>query len=847
MHTILPHLRQDLMYALRQLRRSPGFALIAVFTLALGIGANTAIFSLMDQALLRSLPVRDPQQLVVLEGTGKAWEGGSSSYGGNVEAYFSYPMYSDLLAQAKTHGLEDLLATSHVELDLTYRSASQIAESEIVSGNYFTMLGATAFRGRLLSPSDDAAPGANPVAVVSYSFWQNHLGGDPSIVGQTVSVNGSPWVIIGIAAPGFHSAVWGETPALFIPMSMLGQAMPDRGTRLTAHTERWLNIIGRLAPGESRDQAQTALAPLWHALRADELKTLGTKSPRFQREFLTDSRLLLLPGASGFSYQRDTLRTPLLVVMGMALLVLLMAAVNVGSLLLVRSAGRVREFSLRTALGAGRARIVAQLLLEGLVIGVMGGALGLAIAPVALRVLVARLTDDGGSSAFSSALDARVLLFNFVAAIVVSVLFSLAPAFQLRRLDPAQSLRGSNASASGGLLSLRRVIVCLQIGLSVILLVGSGLFVRTMQNLRSVDVGFNPRHLVSFSIAPQLAGYTPERTAALAKQIEQSVEAMPGVGAVAATTIPEFNGDSHGGNISIAGYTPAPDEIIDVEKTLVNEDFLKAMEIPLLAGRAFTAADDATHPPVALVNEGLAVRYFGSVRNALGKRFMDGSSNKPVYDTEIVGVVPNFKQTGIRDVVEPTIFQPLPQAPLKHFPNQIFFYLRTSLPPADEIASIRRTVQQIDPLLALDNLKTMDEQMDSNLSNDRLTTLLAVSFGLLATLLAGIGLYGVLAYVTAQRTREIGVRIALGSSRAAISRIVLSDVLKLAGISVVVTVPVALGLTRLLRSQLFGVTASDPATFAAVIVVVAVVAIMAALIPARRAANVDPIEALRTE
>ena len=637
MHTILQHLRQDLMYALRQLRRSPSFALVAVFTLALGIGANTAIFSLMDQALLRSLPVRDPQQLVVLEGTGKAWEGGSSSYGGDVEAYFSYPMYRDLLAQAKTHGVEDLLATSHVELDLTYRSASQIAESEIVSGNYFTMLGATAFRGRMLSPSDDAVPGANPVAVVSYSFWQNHLGGDPSIVGQTVSVNGSPWVIIGIAASGFHSAVWGETPALFIPMSMLGQAMPDRGTRLTAHTERWLNIIGRLAPGESRDQAQTALAPLWHALRADELKTLGTKSLHFQREFLTDSRLLLLPGAGGFSYQRDTLRTPLLVVMGMALLVLLMAAVNVGSLLLVRSAGRVREFSLRTALGAGRARIVAQLLLEGLVIGVMGGALGLAIAPVALRVLVARLTDDGGSSAFSSAVDARVLLFNFVAAIVVSVLFSMAPAFQLRRLDPAQSLRGSNASASGGLLSLRRVIVCLQIGLSVILLVGSGLFVRTMQNLRSVDVGFNPRHLVSFSIAPQLAGYTPERTAGLAKQIEQSVEAMPGVRAIAATTIPEFNGDSHGGNISIAGYTPAPDEIIDVEKTLVNEDFLKAMEIPLLAGRAFTAADDATHPPVALVNEGLAVRYFGSVRNALGKRFMDGSSNKPVYDTEIVG------------------------------------------------------------------------------------------------------------------------------------------------------------------------------------------------------------------
>lgn len=841
------HLQQDLIYALRQLRRNPGFALIAVLTLALGIGANTAIFSLLDQALLRSLPVEHPEQLVILEGTGKAWEGHSSSYGGDTEAYFSYPMYRDLLAQGQAHGLQGLIATSHAYLDLTVHNASQVAESEIVSGNYFTLLGTRAYKGRLLAPSDDTVPGANPVAVASFNFWQNHLGADASLVGQTVSINGHPFQLVGIAAPGFHSAVWGETPALFVPMSMLDQALPGKGSRLTDHKDRWMNILGRLAPGQTAAQAQAALAPVWHALRAEELKALGSRSPRFVNEFLTNSRLLVLPGSRGFSYQRDGLKTPLLVVMAMALLVLLIASVNVGSLLLVRSAGRVREFSLRSALGANQARILAQLLLEGLLIGIFGGCVGLLIAPVALRALVHQLSGGDNSGAFTAALDGRVLFFNFAVAIAVSLVFSLAPALQLRRPDLTTAMRGSNASSSGSMLSLRRVIVCLQIGLSVILLAASGLFVRTMQKLRAVDVGFNATHLVSFSFAPQLAGYTLDRVPALAQRVEETFVAQPGVQGVAATSAPEFAGDSHGGNISIQGYTPGPEEEMDVQKTWLNPGFFAAMQVPLVAGRNFTADDNATHPHVAIVNEGLAKRYFGSAQNAIGKRIMDGSSNKPVFDTEIVGVVPDFKQSGIRDAVEPTVFQPLQQPPAKRSPEQVFFYLRTAQPPAQVIATVRRVMQQLDPALALDNLRTLDEQIDENLSNDRLTELLAISFGLLATLLAGIGLYGVLAYVTAQRTREIGVRIALGSSRLAISRIVLSDVLKLAGISLLVAVPCALGLARLLRSQLFGVDASDPVTYLAVVALIALVAIVSALVPVHRAATVNPTEALRNE
>lgn len=844
---IMQNLRQDLTYALRQLRRSPGFAAVAVMTLALGIGANTAIFSLLDQALLRALPVEHPEQLVVLEGTGKAWEGHSSSHGGDTEAYFSYPMYRDLAAQVSPKVMAGLIGTSPSDFDVTFKNASQIASGEVVSGNYFTLLGARAFKGRLLVASDDTAPGANPVAVVSYNFWQAHLGGDSSLVGQTITLNGHPFQVVGIAAPEFHSAVWGELPALFVPMSMLDQAIPGRGARLTNHKDRWMNILGRMAPGVTTEAAQNSLAPLWHALRAEELKALGKRSQRFTDGFLTNSRLLVLPGAQGFSYQRGGLRTPLLVVMAMALLVLVIASVNVGSLLLVRAAGRVREFSLRSALGANQGRILGQLLLEGLLIGTFGGGVGLLLAPIALRALVRQLAGGDDVSMFSSSLDARVLAFNFAAAVGVSLIFSMAPALQLRKPNLTIALRGSNASASGGMLSLRRVIVCLQIGLSVLLLIASGLFVRTMQKLRAVDPGFDATRLVGFTIAPQLAGYTPDRVAALAKHVEETVGALPGVRSVAVDDSSILQGSSSGGNITLEGYTPAPEEEVDAEKSMINPGFFAAMRIPLLAGRSFSEADSATTPLVAIVNEALAKRYYGSARNAVGKRLADGGSNKPVYDTEIVGVVPDFKQTDLRSAVDPSLFLPLEQIPAMRAPARLYFHVRTALPTAETISALRRAMQQLDPALALDNLRTMDEQIDQSLANDRLTELLAISFGLLATLLAGIGLYGVLAYVTAQRTREIGVRIALGSSRAAISGMVLSDVLKLAGISIAIAIPAALGLARLLKSQLFGVSAADPVTFAVVTILVAFVAIVSALLPARRAANVDPIEALRTE
>jgi len=832
---------QDLRFALRQLRRSPGFAVTAVLTLALGIGANTAIFSLLDQALLRSLPVRDPQQLVILEGTGKAWEGHTSNFGAGEETSFSYPMYKDL--RDHNQAFQGLIATSPASISFVHAGSSQLTDAELVSGNYFTMLGVEPALGRLFTQSEDLQKDANPVAVLSFDFWKDHLGSDPAVVGANVTINGHPFQIVGVATPHFRSAVWGNTPGVFVPMSMLGQVIPGKDKRLTDHTDRWMNILGRLKPGESRVQAEAAIAPLWHALRAEELKAIGRKSKRFTDEFLTNSRLLTQPGARGLSYSRDGYEKPLLAVMAMAILVLLIASVNVASLLLVRSASRVREFSLRYALGAGGPRIVQQLLLEGLLIGIGGGIAGMLLAPVAIRALVHRLTSDDGSVAFSSSIDARILFFNFAVALAVSMLFSLAPTLQLRRPDLTSAMRQQSATGTGAMLSFRRAVVCLQIGLSVLLLVGAGLFVRTMQKLRSADLGFTAAHLITFGLNPKLAGYVPATIPALHQRVIDTLSALPGVQSVAATDDVELAGNLQGGNITVAGYTAPPDDSYDIERPYVNPAYFSAMQVPLLAGRLFTEGDTTDHPHVAIVNETFAKHFCGTAKDCIGRSAGSGGGNVKL-DTEIVGVVRDAKHSGIRDEVVPTFFRPLKQAT---DPGRLYFYIRTFSDPAQTLSTVRRTIQQLDPTLAVDSLRTMDAQVENSLSNERMVTLLAISFGVLATFLAGIGLYGVLAYSTAQRTREIGIRIALGSTRVAVARVVLVDVLRLAGIGIAASLPVAFGLSRLLRSQLFGVSPADPITLIGVVLLVAMVALVAALIPARRAASVNPTQALRTE
>jgi putative ABC transport system permease protein len=832
---------QDLRFSLRQIKRSPGFMITAVLTLALGVGANTAIFSLLDQALLRSLPVQAPEQLVVLSGTGKAWDGHSSNHGAGVEQSFSYPMYRDL--RDRGTAFNGLIATAPAGIGITRNDASDFADAEIVSGNYFSVLGVPAAQGRLLTASDDTTPGANPVVVLSHRYWQTHLGADPRAVGETISINGAPFQIIGVAAPTFQSAVWGQLPDVFVPMSMLEQVIPGKGKRLQDHTDRWMNIIGRLKPGETPQHAQVAMAPLWHALRAEELKAMGAKSQRFVDEYLTRSELVIAPGARGLSYERDSLQKPLYAVMGMALLVLLIAAVNVASLLLVRSAARVREFSLRYALGANARRVVQQLLLEGVLIGIAGGAAGLLIAPMCLHALVQRLATDG-STAFSTTLDARLLAFNFAIALGVSVLFSLAPVVQLLRPDIVNSLKQQTTTASGGTLNFRRLIVSLQVGLSVLLLVASGLFVRTMQNLRQIDTGINTSHLITFHVDPLLSGYPKEKIPALHQQILDTMAALPGVQSVGATDDPELADTGHSGDFTVEGYNAPSDEDYDVEIPDVTAGFFHTMQEPVLVGRSFSEDDDATNTKVVIVNESFAKHYFTNSAAAIGRRVARGEDIKtPEYMT-IVGVTRDAKHSNLRDAVIPTVFTPLKQ---QQKADQLYLYVRTATQPEQAFALVRQTIKQIAPGLAVDEMRTMDDQIDTTLSNERLIELLAISFGLLATMLAGVGLYGVLAFSTAQRTREIGIRIALGSTRLGVSRLVLLDVLRLAGIGVLVAIPCSIVLGRLLQSQLFGVSTADPFTLIAVVFLIAMVALLAAVIPARRASSVDPTTALRAE
>jgi predicted permease len=830
---------QDFRFALRQLRKSPILTIVAVLTLALGIGANTAIFTLLDQAMLRSLPVSHPEQLVRLEFTGST-RGHFNSFGGDDHAYFSYPMYRDLRDQNSV--FETLIASDLQSISVQWNNKPDMVGCELASGNYFQALGLQPALGRLLVPADDL-PNSNPVVVLSFNYWKRQFGSDPRVLNQTLLINAHPFTIVGVAPPRFHSIIGGSTPETFVPLTAKNTITP-RWQDLDDFNSHWMMVVGRLKPGVTRAQAEAGLQPLWHALRAAELARIPNASAHLRRTYLDESHIQVLDSARGFSPLRDEIGTPMLIVMGMVVLLVLMACVNVSSLLMVRAAGRVREMAVRYAMGAGRWQIIRQLLAEGLLLGLFGGALGLLLAPAVSSVLIRRIAGDTAPDLpFSSTLDIRILLFTFALALVVSLLFSLAPALHFLHPDLANSLKQQSATSAGSQLRFRRALVAAQIGLSLLLLVGAGLFVRTLHNLRSVDVGFATDHLVSFGINPRLSGYQTEQVFPLYRRVLQTLASLPGTRAVAATDDPDLANTNDDGNIVIAGYNEHEDEDMQAEMPAITPAYFAAMQTPLLAGRDFTDADDAGKPPVAIVNLAFARHFFGSPQNAIGRYLgFDGSRGK--RDTEIVGVVGDTRHARVRDDVKRTVYRPRFQL---DNPSALVFLVRTWQPPDAALSNIRGAMQQLDSKLALNNLQTMDAQITDNLSVERLTALLAVSFGALAILLAAIGLYGVLAYATAQRTREIGIRMALGAQRTSVMRLVLSDVLWLAGISIAVSLPVSLVLARLLRSQLFGVSSSDPLTLLMGTLLVGAVAALAALIPARRAALVDPMRALRSE
>ena len=837
----LESLGRDLRYGLRGLWRNPGFSLVAVLTLALAIGANATIFSLIDQALMRALPVRDPAQLVVLSFAGSNpghihSEGGSSP--GHLHE-FSYPMYRDLLQRNTV--LNGLIAESPLTLGVTWNNHAESVQAEMVSGNYFTTLGVRPAAGRLFVDGDETAPGANSVAVLSFDYWKTHLAEAP-VVGKTLLVNGTPFMITGVAAPGFHSMVWGHAPAVFVPLSM-EQVLRPEWPYLNDRQAYWIDVVGRLKPGISLARAEASLNTLFFALRASEFTQLRDQSAKAKQDFITGSHLGLEAGANGFSPLRGDVQMPLTIIMGMVLLVMGMAVVNLASLLLVRAATRTREFSLRYALGATGGQVLRQLLAEGMLLGLAGAALGLAIAPEALHLLIHWMSKNAsGEMPFAATVDWRVLGFTVVVTVLASLLFSLAPALQFRNPRLAESIKQQVGTGAGGSLKFRRTCVVLQVAFSLLLMVAAGLFVRTIDNLRRVDTGFATDHLLAFNLNPALAGYPAAGVVPVEQRALDAVNSLPGVRAAGATNDTDLSGEDIQGDMIPAGYTAKPDEEFDVELPWVSDGYLQTLRVPLVAGRYFNPDDTATSPRVAIVNESFARHYFGSVEAAL--RHQVYRPNRPETDATIVGVVRDVKHSSVRDPAVATCYTLFTQASRQ---TRLTFYLRTWQPPDAAAASVRAAIANLDPKLIFGNLQTMTDQIDANLLAERAVAMLAAAFGLLATLLAGIGLYGILAYSTAQRTREIGIRMALGARRGAVVGLILREVLQLAGGAMVVTIPLAMLATRAVRSQLFGVSLADPVVYGVGILMICVVAALAGVIPARRAATIDPARALRTD
>ena len=839
---------QDLRYALRQLRRSPGFATVAILTIALGIGANTAIFSLLDQALLRRLPVREPRRLALLRYSGE--DSGHSSGRGDNHLYFSYPMYRDLRDHNSV--FSGLIATSWARVAVQWHNQPELADAALVSGNYFDVLGVQAALGRLIVPSDELAQEASPLVVLGFDYWQRRFGSDTRVVNQSISINGHPFTIVGVAPPGFHGVAAGDNPAIFTPMTMKRQITPDYDD-LEIRRSKWLNIIGRLKPGltdkQAKTQAQAAIDPLWHSIRAEELSQLGHSSPRFRDAFLTNSHLFLEDGSGGVPVH-GSIPTTMLVITAMCGLMILMVCVNVGGLFLLRVSARNREISVRYALGAKRGRIVQQLLGEGMLLGLAGGVAGIVLAPQISALLIRTIWST--SPGLSARPDLRMLAFNFALALLVSLLFSLAPALQFRRPDLTVALKQQVAAIAGGPRRLRQASAVAQIGLSLLLLTGAGLFARTLRNLRLLDVGFATDHLVTFTIDPRLAGYQLNQNAELYDQILEKLSRLPGVRSAAATTDPELDDHDSRSNITVAGYRATGDEDINhinVEWAYVSSGYFSTLNIPLLAGRELSDQDRAGTQKVALVNESFARHFFSIPQNAIGQHFGEGAGSVPV-DIEIVGVVRDAKHTTVRGDIHRTVFTPFLQDQQHlqdHQPGQKTLYVRTWQAPESAESTIRRAMQTLDSNLVLSNFRTMQEQIDKDLNGERVIAFLASIFGMLAALMAAIGIYGVLAYSTAQRTREIGVRIAVGATRAAIVRLVMVEVLWMAGIGIALGLPLSLLFGHAVRSQLFGISKSDPLTLSVVIVLVAAIAFVSAALPARRAAKVDPMVALRYE
>jgi predicted permease len=833
---------QDFRYALRTLRKSAGFSIVAILTLAIGIGASTAIFSLLDQVLLRRLPVQKPEQLVVLRSPGDV-SGSRWGDGGPEGQTFSYPMFKAL--REKNEALTGLLARYVTSVSVTYQGDTELAECELVSGNYFEVLGVRPALGRVFSMNDEQAAGANPVVVLSNGYWKRHFGANPQVLNQSVPINGTPMTVVGVAQQGFKGVQAGESPDVFIPLTMAAQAMPNEWS-LEKWDDYWLPLIGRMKPGMSMKQAEASLQVTYHAQVAEQAAQTTKWASEARRQLFIDRKMILMPGSQGRPTLQNDAQVPLLALGGMVILVLLIVCTNVASLLMARGASRSREYAIRRALGAERGRLVRAVLIESVMLSLAGGLAGLLVAVWGIDTLTRIASSGQGIEGLSASLDLRILIFNFAVAVGTGILFGLAPALRFSGGDLNAVLRDQDRSSTSGSghVRIRKVFVAAQMALTVLLLSGAALMTQTLWNLRKVDLGLKADHVIQFTVSPALNGYTPERTTAFTNQLTEALAALPGVQGVSAAQVSLLSGTSNTGGVEIEGKVRNGDpEDQVVSRNEAGPNFFSTMGVPLLAGREFSSRDTLDGPKVAIVNETFVRRYLAD-RNPVGTRFGFGTGNGVKTDVEVVGVVKDGKYAHVREDKVPFAFLPLAEDKTL---GQATFYVRTSQPPESFFALIRDTVRKIDPSLPTAHMKTEENVVAEDLSGEAIVAGLSLTFGSVAALLGCIGIYGVLAFLVVQRTREIGIRIALGAMRGDIGRLVLREAVVLLAIGVAIGVPAAYGLGRLMDSMLYGVSPGQPLTLLAGPVLMAVVALAAAYIPVRRATRVDPMVALRYE
>ena len=869
------HLARDLRYAWRGLSRSPLFTSVAVLSIALGIGANTAIFTLVDEVLLRSLPVKDPQQLVVFGGARNHYGNNSGGSVHGVSDVLSYPMYEDFrdnfVDPADSRGLprvsqpvpnpaptpkifSGLFGRRTISVNVGVNGQSERVLGELVSGTYFQVLGVGAAAGRVIVPDDDKRRGDGFVAVLSYSYWRNRFGADPKIIGGRININNYPFTIIGVSQAGFDGLDIGAVPSVRVPLMLKAQMTPNWDD-VDNRRSRWVNVFGRLKPGVTREQALSALQPFFHGLLEQEVQMAGfSGTTSYTREQFLKGQVSLFAASQGHSRTRQQLETPLKLLFYIVGGVLLIACANVASLLIARASARQKEIAVRLALGASRGRIVGQLLVESVMLAAIGGALGLGLAAWTTRFLIGFLPSTNTAHAIAGSLDYRVLTFNFALSLVTGLIFGLVPALRSTAPNLAPTLKDQVGAVVGGGVRLRKGLVVAQVTVSILLLIGAGLFIRSLRNLRLLDLGLKTENLIAFNVSPTLSGYTPVRTKQFNKQLVERISAMPAISGVAFAQMGLLEGNEWDSSMSIEGYEPKPGENMNPYCNAVSPGYFKTLGIPLLEGRDFDDRDVRFAAPdlsptalpqyqVAIVSESYAKHYFGD-RSPVGRHIGFGINPGTKTPIQIIGVVKDAKYTGVRDDIPRTVYFAFME---NDFAGGSVMYVRTAGQPDVAFASIRQVMQQLDPNIPLYNARTLETQIDQSLLNDRLIATLSTAFGALATVLAVIGLYGVMAYTVARRTREIGVRMALGAVQGDVVWLVMREVLVLVGTGMVLGLGAALALSRYVASLLFDVGKADPITIVIALATLGVVALLAGYVPARRATQVNPVLALRYE